>query len=313
MIEHPDTRISMPGERDIVLSRLFAAPRELVFDAWTKPELLTRWHGPHGWTLIVCDIDLRPEGAFRFVSRRPDGRTVGQYGVYKEVRRPERLVHTESWEDWNPGESQVTIDFSEEGAQTRVVQTLLFPSKEVRDKLLEAGLTSNTAASFARLDEVVTAPKRDLVVRRRYRAPLSAVWNAWTDSEAVKCWWGPRGFTAPVAKMDVREGGTSLVCMRTPSGQDLYSTWTYDKVVPHQLLEYVFDLSDAHGSAIEPTEQGLPADFPRHVRHSVSFAALGEATELVVVEQGYTSERHFELSKQGLGECLDKMADLLHG
>src|SRR6266850_5014347 len=97
-------QLTTPTEREVTITRAFDAPRGLVFDALTKPELLRRWYGPVGWSLVVCDIDLRVGGAFRLVSRRADGKDVGQRGVYREIVPPERLVNTEWWEDWNPGE-----------------------------------------------------------------------------------------------------------------------------------------------------------------------------------------------------------------
>src|SRR4030095_16894255 len=119
-------QITMPSDREIVLTRVFDAPRHLVFDAFTKPELLKRWYGPRGWSLVVCDVDLRVGGSFRFVSARPDGKQVGQYGVYREVARPERLVNTELWEDWNPGESVVTTVLTERDGRTTLTSTILF-------------------------------------------------------------------------------------------------------------------------------------------------------------------------------------------
>lgn len=159
-------------------------------------------------------------------------------------------------------------------------------------------LTSRTA---------VTAPLRDIVVRRRIAASPAAVWRAFTvDSEVMK-WWGPEGFSAPSARMDVREGGTSVVCMRSPDGQDLHSAWRYSRVVPERMLEYVFNLCRPDGSKAEPTELGMPADFPRNVPHIVSFVADGDGCELVVTERDYGPGPFYDLSKAGLEQCLDKL------
>jgi uncharacterized protein YndB with AHSA1/START domain len=157
------------------------------------------------------------------------------------------------------------------------------------------------------------AGKRDLVVTRLFDAPPERVWQAWTEPEQVMRWWGPRGFTAPIARMDVREGGTSLVCMRSPDGHDFFNTWTYQHIVPMQRLEFIMDLADRDGAkADDPVQMGLPPDFPRDVRHVVTLATRGgNQTELTVTEYGYTSDQHFELSKHGLEECLDKMAEAL--
>ena len=150
---------------------------------------------------------------------------------------------------------------------------------------------------------------KDMALARTFDAPVEQVWTAWTDSERVMQWWGPTGFTAPVARMDVREGGTSLVCMRTPDGHDLYNTWTYRHVVPQERLEFVQHFSDEAGNQLDPAQLGLPPDIPREVPHVITFRALDEnRTELTVTESGYSSDQIVEISRAGMEQCLDKMA-----
>jgi uncharacterized protein YndB with AHSA1/START domain len=156
-----------------------------------------------------------------------------------------------------------------------------------------------------------TAP-RDLVVTRVFDAPVERVWQAWTESELVMRWWGPQGFTSPLARMDVREGGTSLVCMRSPQGQDLYNTWAYTRIVPLQQIEFIQNFSDQDGNKVHPAQIGLPPDIPQDVRNLVEFKSVGDnKTELRVTEFGYASQQVLELSKMGLEQCLDKMAEIL--
>lgn len=152
----------------------------------------------------------------------------------------------------------------------------------------------------------------DLIVSRVFDAPVAAVWRAWTEGEQVRRWWGPQGFTAPLAEMDVREGGRSLVCMRAPAewgGQDYYNTWTYSAVVPLERLAFVAHFADRDGNRLDPAELGLPPGIPSEVPQEISFRPLGEAaTELTVAERGYTSAEARDLSRTGLEQCLDKMA-----
>jgi uncharacterized protein YndB with AHSA1/START domain len=150
-------QLTTPTEREVTIIRAFDAPRGLVFDALTKPELLRRWYGPVGWSLVVCDIDLRVGGAFRLVSRRADGKDVGQRGVYREIVPPERLVNTEWWEDWNPGESLVTTVLVEQGGQTMLTSTVLFPSREVRDTVLNSGMRHGAAELYDKLALVLAS------------------------------------------------------------------------------------------------------------------------------------------------------------
>ncbi len=154
--------------------------------------------------------------------------------------------------------------------------------------------------------------KQNLVITRTFDAPLEAVWKAWSDAEQVKKWWGPTGFTCPSAKMDFREGGVSLVCMRAPKdfgGKDMYSTWAYRKITPMKQIEYIHNLADETGNKMDPAKLGMPADFPQDQRHVVSFKDLGNGkTELTITEYDWTPGKMMEFSKIGMNQCLDKMA-----
>ena len=147
-------QVTLPSDREILMTRVFDAPRDLVFDAFTRPELLKRWFGPRGWTLETCEIDHRVGGGFRFMLRGPDGAQMGMRGVYREIVRPERSVHMESFDDY-PGESQVTGVFQEHNGQTTLTVTVLYPSKEVRDIVLKSGVEHGAAESYDRLAEML--------------------------------------------------------------------------------------------------------------------------------------------------------------
>jgi uncharacterized protein YndB with AHSA1/START domain len=149
-------KVTTPTDREIVLTRVFDAPRHLVFDAFSKPELLKRWFGPSGWSLAVCEVDLRVGGGFRFVLRGPDGREMGMRGVYREIVPPERSVHMESFDDY-PGESQVTAIFIEQDGKTTLTATVLYPSQEVRDAVIRSGMEHGAAESYDRLAELLAA------------------------------------------------------------------------------------------------------------------------------------------------------------
>lgn len=154
----------------------------------------------------------------------------------------------------------------------------------------------------------------DVVVTRTLRAPIERVWSAWVEPDLVMQWWGPEGFTCPLAKMDFREGGTSLVCMRAPKefgGQDLYNTWTYEEIVPMRRFVYTLRFSDKDGRALDPSAHGLPPGVPKEVRNVNAFTSKGRSTELVIRESSYATEEAANLSEMGLEQCLDKMARML--
>ena len=147
------TAFATPSDRGLVMTRVVDAPRRLVWEAWTSPEHLPHWMlGPPGWTMPVCEIDLRPGGAWHFVWRHADGRAMAMRGVSREVVPPERLVSTESWGgDWP--ETINTLVLTEEEGKTTITQTVLYPSKEARDAALGTGMKAGVSLSFGRLDE----------------------------------------------------------------------------------------------------------------------------------------------------------------
>jgi uncharacterized protein YndB with AHSA1/START domain len=146
--------LTTPSDREIVMTRVFDAPRTLVFDAFTKPELIRRWLlGPDGWSMPVCDVDLRAGGTFRYAWRNDsEGREFGMGGVYREVQRPERTVHAERFDEaWYAGEALVTTAFLEQHGSTTVTMTILYESREARDTALESGVERGVAVSYDRL------------------------------------------------------------------------------------------------------------------------------------------------------------------
>ena len=144
--------VTTPSDLEVAMTRVFDAPRRLVWKAWTTPEHLQQWMlGPEGWTMPVCEMDLRPGGAYRSVWRRANGQEIEIPGVYKEVTPPERLVSTESWGAGWP-ETINTLTFTEDAGQTTVTLTMRYPSKDARDAALKTGATDGMNQGFLRLD-----------------------------------------------------------------------------------------------------------------------------------------------------------------
>jgi uncharacterized protein YndB with AHSA1/START domain len=145
------TTCTTPTDREFVGTWVVDAPRGLVFDAWTKPEHLPHWMlGPEGWTMPVCEIDLRPGGVWHHVWRRSDGTRMEMHGTYREIEPPERFVSTESWGgDWP--DTVNTLVLSEKDGRTTMTCTVRYPSKEARDAALGTGMTEGMSLSFDRL------------------------------------------------------------------------------------------------------------------------------------------------------------------
>jgi uncharacterized protein YndB with AHSA1/START domain len=148
--------VTTPSDEEIQLTRLFNAPRELVFDAMTTPEHVREWWGRlgEGYSVPVCEIDLRVGGAWKFVNRHPHGEAIF-YGEYREISRPDRLVFTEIFADFPNSPSLVTSVFTEEHGRTRLTATVRYPSQQVRDMVIASGMSEGAGVSYDRLEDLL--------------------------------------------------------------------------------------------------------------------------------------------------------------
>lgn len=159
-VANSDTfKTSTPSDQEIHMTRLFDAPRQLVFDAMTKPEHVRRWWGciSENHSVTTCEIDLRVGGAWKFIHRGPEGEYPAFYGVYKEIDAPGRLVYTEIFEPYPDGESVVTQILTDVNGKTRLDITARYESLEVRDMVLKTGMEKGAALSYDRLEDLVIA------------------------------------------------------------------------------------------------------------------------------------------------------------
>jgi uncharacterized protein YndB with AHSA1/START domain len=154
-------KVTTPSDQEIRMTRLFNAPRQLVFEAMTRPEHVKRWWGclGEGYSVPVCEIDLRPGGRWRFVNRHPKGEAAF-HGEYQEITPPSRLVFTEIFEEFPDSVSVVTADFAEEEGKTRLTATVRYPSLEVREMVLQSGMAHGAGISYDRLEDLVAELQR---------------------------------------------------------------------------------------------------------------------------------------------------------
>jgi uncharacterized protein YndB with AHSA1/START domain len=154
-------KVTTPSDCEIRLTRLFNAPRDLVFQAMTKPEHVRQWWGRLGedYSVPVCEIDLRPGGSWRFINRHPSGEAAF-YGEYREIDPPNRVVFTEIFEQFPDSVSVVTAELSEEGGKTRLTATVRYPSPEVRDMVMASGMARGAGISYDRLEDLVAELQR---------------------------------------------------------------------------------------------------------------------------------------------------------
>jgi len=147
--------ITTPTDREIHVERIFEAPRDRVFAAYTDPELIPQWWGPRGTAAIVDRMDVRAGGDWRFVIRNSDGSETGFRGTYREVTAPERIVQTFEWEGMPGYISVETVEFEDLGERTKVVTTSIFHTTEERDGMLGSGMEGGMNETFQRLDELL--------------------------------------------------------------------------------------------------------------------------------------------------------------
>lgn len=159
MINSETFKVTTPSDLEIAMTRLFNAPRRLVFDALTKPELVKQWLlGPPGWSMPVCEIDPRVGGAYRFLWRGPDGAEMGLRGIYREIVQPERFAATERFDDpWYPGEALVTYALTEQNRVTALTLTVRYESREARDGVLKTPMEKGVAMSYDRLEQLLAS------------------------------------------------------------------------------------------------------------------------------------------------------------
>jgi uncharacterized protein YndB with AHSA1/START domain len=152
-------KLEARGECEIVMTRLFNASRRLVFEAFSKPELVRQWLlGPPGWSMPVCEIDFRVGGSYRYVWRHTNGNEMGMGGTYKEIVIPERIVATERFDQsWYPGEGVGTVALTEQGGKTLLTQTVLYESREAREVVLKSPMEQGVVASYDRMESMLAS------------------------------------------------------------------------------------------------------------------------------------------------------------
>ena len=245
---------------DLAITRMFDAPRDLVFKVWTDPKSVAQWWGPNGFTNPVCELDVRVGGAIRIHMRAPDGVVYPMTGTFKEVDEPNRLVFISSALDGN-GNSMFdnlnTVTFEERRGKTAMTLTVRIINKTaVADQYLK-GMDAGWSQTLDRLDShlvsihdkekkgmqlaknaSVSTADREIVTTRTFDAPCEMVWRMWTDREHIAQWWGPNGFTTTIHEMDVRAGGTWRLVMRGPDGRDYNNHIVYQEVREPEKLVY---------------------------------------------------------------------------
>lgn len=301
---------SIPGtfDREIVISRVFDAPRDLVWRAMTDPQHVVHWWGPRGFTTTVEKMDFKTGGVWKHTMHGPDGANYPNKSIFKEIVPHERIVYSHGGGRENgPGASfMATWSFDAQGAgKTKVTLRMVFPSAADRDFVArEFGAIEGGKQTLERLSEYL--PKmppatRDFVLVRTFDAPRELVWRVWTDPEHLKRWFGPKGFTMPTCSMELRPGGVFHYAMKSADGHEMWGRWTFLEIVPPEKLVVVVAFSDAKGGV---TRHPLSATWPLETLSTTTFIEHAGKTTLTLHWSAYNAT---EVERQTFDSSHDGM------
>jgi uncharacterized protein YndB with AHSA1/START domain len=241
--------VSETADREIIISRTFDAPRELVFDAFTDVKHTSAWYGPNGFTTTTERHDLRSGGEWVFTMHGPDGTDFPNWIRYREVVRPERLVYEHGGRTPDaPVHFHVTVTFADVGGgRTKLTMHSVFPTAEARNLVVERyGAIEGGHQTLARLADQMELlhigswdPKREIVSRRLFAAPPAVLFRAWTEPQHLARWWGPKDFRNTFHEFDLKPGGDWRFTMHGPNGADYANHSVFAEIIP--LRRIVFD------------------------------------------------------------------------
>jgi len=311
------------ADRELVTSRVFDAPRELVWEACTNPQHVVNWWGPRGFSTTIEVMDVRPGGVWKHVMRGPDGIEYPNQSAFQEVVKSERIVYTHA--GGTKGRKGAcfgsTWTFEDLGGKTRLTMRLLFASKDERDRVVkEYGAAEGAKQTLDRLGEhlpqMSNAAMKPFVITRIFDAPRQLVWKVFTDPEHMKNWWGPKGVTVMVSKMDFRPGGTYLYGMRTPDGKDMWGKFVYREIVPPERMVLINSFSDENAGV---TRHPFSATWPLELLSTFTFAEHEGKTALTIqwtphnanAVERQTFEDGRKSMTQGWSGTLDQLAAYL--
>jgi len=320
-----DARARQTADREIVLTRTFDAPRDLVFRAWTESIHIAQWWGPSGFRTTVYEMEVRPGGAWRFVMHGPDGRDYKNKIVFREIVKNERLTYTHFGEDDDPHQFEVAVTFESEGVNTKLTLRSIFPTAAERDRVVqEYGAIDGGKQTLERLaqhlskmsKQAAEPPSECLVITREFDAPRDMVFKAWTDAEHLRRWWGPAGCEVGTCKVDLRPGGSFLYSMRMANAPEIWGKFVYREIRPPDRLVFLSSFSDADGNL---TRHPFSPTWPLEILNTVTFVEEFGKTRLTLLanpinatpEELKTFREGMVFLEKGLTGTLDQLAGYL--
>lgn len=316
----PSPEIQDTSDREIVTTRLYDAPRELVFSAWVDPKSISQWWGPRGFTTTTHSMDFRPGGEWSFVMHGPDGTDYKNRIVYVEIERPGKIVYRHAGEEEHAYvQFTSTVTFTEEQGKTRVTLRALFESAEARKFVVEKhGAVEGAKQTLERLAEHVSSADVDdseFIISRAYDAPRALVFQAWTEPERLAQWWGPKGCKIRVAKLDLRPGGIFLYSMDFGE-REMWGKFVYREIAPPERMVFINAFSDPQGNTTKapffdvwPLEVLNTLTLEEH-QGKTTITLRGRPINATAEERAKFRSEHKGM-QQGFAGTLDQLAEYL--
>lgn len=312
-------------DRVLVFTRLLNAPRELVFTVWTDPKHIVKWWGPTGFTTTSHEMNAQKDGVWRFTMHGPDGVDYKNKIIFLEVVEPERLVYRHSGEEGTePIHFLVTILFEEKGDQTFLHMRMEFDSREELEYVArEYGAIEGAHQHLQRLDEFVTnlAISTDqinfpFVITRVFSAPRELVFKTFSEAEHLAHWWGPKGMSIQVYKLDFQPGGLFHYKMVAPTGYTMWGKFTYREILAPEKIIFTNVFSDPEGNTIRPPFED---PWPHEILYKVILQEENGKTLLTLRggpihashEEYQTYMDGFASMNEGFGGTFDQLRDYL--
>ncbi len=312
------TESTSTADREVVISRLIDAPRDLVFRAWTSPEHVVQWWGPNGFSTTTREINVRPGGVWRYVMHGPDGTDYPNRIDFREVVEPERLVYDHSGDSPDdPTRFETTVTFEDRDGKTALTMRTLFETAAVRDQVVreygaEEGGKQTVAKLAAYVQDVAIATDEELIIARTFDAPRELVFACWTQPEHFMRWWGPHGFDAPSCTIDLRVGGAMHFNMHSAEhGMDIWAGGVFQVVDPPARIVLTHYLADEDGNKVSPTSMGMSEAFPEEALVTVDFVEHEGNTTMVIRHTIPAIAPEREGATLGWGESFEKLGAYL--
>ncbi|MES2945043.1 MAG: SRPBCC family protein [Pseudomonadota bacterium] len=322
--------VSTVSGQEISITRIVNAPLARVWQVFTQAKHIGHWWGPNGFTTTTFEMEVRPGGLWRYVMHgpAPEGSAPGTPGTdynnwirYTTVKPLERLEYEHGGDDENVAEFNADISFQDLGNQTQVTLHLVLKSAEQLKHLVEFGAVQGGEQTLGRLDAYVssTPAEQQFAISRSFKAPLEKVWQAWSDPAHFAKWWGPKGCTLRLEKMDFVEGGMLLYAMVWPGMPDMWGRFVYGRIAPQQSIEFINSFSNPQGEITRAPFPGMD-DWPLQVFNTVTFTEEKDGQTTVSLNGGpinaLQAERtrfagFFESLEQGFGGTFSQLEEFL--